>query len=280
MKIRSIIWAAAGLLILASNTYAGHGHSESSGLSDKFYHKYDFLMSHKEEIGLTDPQTKTLDELKFQLKRKTIETEAKQELAMVEVWQELNQDKPDMAKVDNAINAKYAAKAEAARAQAAALVDLTSLLDENQRTAMKKIGRQEKGASYKEATQRADKIGEAMNDLLKSYAINIVKLIGESGNLATSDIETAVKAIEGAGLTGKERFTKARMFAKTHLVKMSSAAKLQIAKDPEVVSIMKTFDIDLSIEADLNNLLNGSRRPTSDEIRIAKAILAEMEGKK
>jgi len=147
MKIRSIIWAAAGLLILASNTYAGHGHSESSGLSDKFYHKYDFLMSHKEEIGLTDPQTKTLDELKFQLKRKTIETEAKQELAMVEVWQELNQDKPDMAKVDNAINAKYAAKAEAARAQAAALVDLTSLLDENQRTAMKKIGRQEKGAS-------------------------------------------------------------------------------------------------------------------------------------
>jgi len=121
---------------------------------------------------------------------------------------------------------------------------------------------------------------KAMNDLLKSYAINIVKLIGESGNLATSDIETAVKAIEGAGLTGTERFTKAKMFAKTHLVKMSSAAKLQIAKDPEVASIMKTFDIDLSIEADLNNLLNGSRRPTSDEVTRARAILAERRGKK
>lgn len=154
MRSKTVLILILLLAPVFSTAFAGHGYSqgcvkpccshEKDSLAEKFFDKYDFFMKHKDEIALTDQQQKTLQDIKFNIKRRVIEAEARKDTAKIDLWQELYQDRPDIGKIDNAINAKASAKSEIWKAYASGLVDMKVVLNEEQLAAVKKIGWEEK----------------------------------------------------------------------------------------------------------------------------------------
>lgn len=131
------------LLILASPvTFANHGHHEGSGgysLEDKYFGKVDFLFKNKTELGLTEDQMEQIKTIKFDVKRAMIKAEADKDLAMLDIYQELHKDEPDVAKIDSSIDQKSAVKATLAKNVVRSLLNTKAILTAEQQAKAKEL---------------------------------------------------------------------------------------------------------------------------------------------
>lgn len=137
-----VILAVVSLLVLApSLTFANHGHQEGGGysLEDKYFGTVDFLFKNKTELGLTEDQMEQIKTIKFDVKRAMIEAEAKKDLAMLDIYQELHKDQPDVAKIDSLIDQKHAVKATLTKNMVRSLLNTKAILTTEQQAKAKEL---------------------------------------------------------------------------------------------------------------------------------------------
>lgn len=129
------------LLLAPTLTFANHGHQEGGGysLEDKYFGKVDFLFKNKTGLGLTEDQMEEVKAIKFDVKRAMIETEAKKDLAMLDIYQELHKDQPDLEKIDSLIDQKSQAKATLSKNIVRSLLNTKAILTAEQQAKAKEL---------------------------------------------------------------------------------------------------------------------------------------------
>lgn len=86
-------------------------------------------------------------------------------------------------------------------------------------------------------------------------AINIVRLLGEVGNISGPERQSAINSVSLAGLTVKERAENLRQFAEFVFAGADQEALEKVLEDPDMKSIMKGF----GIETDFNKIVSGAK---------------------
>ncbi|GEM_PF-5693537 len=121
--------------------HGGHGsHShEGFSLEEKYFGKVHFLFENKGELNLTEEQMEQIKNIKFDVERALIDTDAKTELAMLDVYQELQKDKPDLKKLDSIIDQKTTAKSKLAKTLVHSIVSTKAVLTAEQQAKAKEI---------------------------------------------------------------------------------------------------------------------------------------------
>ena len=125
--------------------WEGHGQNESyPDLADKFRMKVQFLMTFRDEIGLSAEQIAAVKDQVFNVDRAEIQMNAKKQLAMVDLYQEMHKDNADRTKMKTKIDEKIEAKRNYSYAVLDALGSIHDLLSPAQKTKMKEIFMREK----------------------------------------------------------------------------------------------------------------------------------------
>jgi len=129
-------------LTLLANGRGDGGHS----LKEKFFHKEGFIQNNRDEIGLKEDQAQAIKNLKYDLSRKMIEMKSKMELAMLDIRQELHNDKVNMERLNALVDAKMDTKKALCKDALKAYVDMMGILTPEQKAKMKELWyRQKKG---------------------------------------------------------------------------------------------------------------------------------------
>lgn len=133
------------LIIIPSLTFANREHHQSEGghegfsLEDKYFGKVHFLFQNKNELGLTEEQMEQIKNIKFDVKRAMIDAEAKKELAMLDIYQELYKDQPDVDKIDSLIDQKSTVKAGLSKTIVRSLLNTKAILTAEQQAKAKEL---------------------------------------------------------------------------------------------------------------------------------------------
>ena len=132
------------ILSLRAGTGWAHGHCEREHaefppLHEKFFGKVDFLMKHRDELSLSEEQTKNIQEKVFEVKRATIDAEAQMSIAMLEVYKEMHSDNPNLDKMKSFLDKKIETKRTLSYSLLEGLVSVRNFLTPEQRVKMKQI---------------------------------------------------------------------------------------------------------------------------------------------
>lgn len=83
----------------------------------------------------------------------------------------------------------------------------------------------------------------ALQNQIKSDAINFVKALGESGNLAQQEQQNAIDAISSADKTDEERNASVRIALEKGMSGYSTDALSVLLKDPSIVDMLVSFEV-------------------------------------
>ncbi|HNV86472.1 MAG TPA: Spy/CpxP family protein refolding chaperone [Candidatus Omnitrophota bacterium] len=145
--MRKFVFGIAFFLLLAMPLTLlanGYGHGEGLSLKEKFFHKERFIQCNQTELGLKEDQIQAIKNLKYDLSRKMIEMNSKMELAMLDIQQELHNDKVNMDRLNALVDAKMETKKALCKDALKAYVDMMSILTAEQKAKMKELWRQQK----------------------------------------------------------------------------------------------------------------------------------------
>ena len=136
-------------ILISGNAYAwGRGcpHDESEGhggrstdLHEKYFHKVSFLMAHRRELALTEPQVDSILDKKNQVMRAMVEARAQEELATIDLEKEMHGNKPDLEKLNALIDTKTEAKKTLRKALVEAIVFTKNVLSAEQQAKVKEL---------------------------------------------------------------------------------------------------------------------------------------------
>ncbi len=145
MKIRKpITWIcllAAGALLAAPVAQADSWKkgSHHGDMKERFFKKAHMILKHQEELALSEETTEATLALKLKTKKEIIKKQAEIDLIAVDIKSELYADAIDLDRLNGLIDAKYAVKAEKAKAIAAAYAELKAQLSEAQWDTLKAL---------------------------------------------------------------------------------------------------------------------------------------------
>ncbi|HTL47152.1 MAG TPA: hypothetical protein VL688_03710 [Verrucomicrobiae bacterium] len=137
MKTKTLFLTVLLSSFLAVPAFANHGGGEFQGggtpsLKEKFFEKYHFLMSHREDLKLSQDQISGLMDLKFAIKKDFAETEAQMEVATLNLFQELHKNDADLNKMNGFIDNKIEAKRRFDYDLAKSLIEMKKILSADQ----------------------------------------------------------------------------------------------------------------------------------------------------
>jgi len=115
------------------------GKSCHAGYGSKVYKKASFVLSNREELGLSDEQVQKIKDLKVKSKKDMIKKKAEIDVLAVDIKAHMYQDPIDINAVNKLIDRKYDLKKEKAKASLKACADLKNILTEEQKTKLKSL---------------------------------------------------------------------------------------------------------------------------------------------
>ena len=131
------------MMVCAANVEAGsHGKGGGQAKEDwasMIMMKAHCLISHQEELQLSDEQVAKIKDLKYNIKKALISKDAEIELVAVDIKQAMWQDAIDIAAVNALVDKKYALKNEKAKMLVAACAQLQSILTDEQKKELKQL---------------------------------------------------------------------------------------------------------------------------------------------
>ena len=142
----------AVLFVLSPGAYAcqegGGSISSQHKLESKFFHKAKMILSHREDLGISEKQVKEIHALKLETKKKLIQHKATIEIIGIDLKIALREDKPSAEKISTLIDQKYAIKAQKAKLLARGIVRLKAQLDEKQLKKLHDLWKDKAGSCY------------------------------------------------------------------------------------------------------------------------------------
>lgn len=142
MKNRWVLFSCLLLMAVPTLAFANHDHcggGQDYSLEDKYFGKVHFLFKNKAELGLTEEQMEQIKTIKFDVKRAPIDANAKKDLAMLDIYQELHKDQPDIQKTESLIDQKYATKANLAKTLVNSMINTKAVLTADQQVKAKEF---------------------------------------------------------------------------------------------------------------------------------------------
>lgn len=124
------------------------GGMQMPDLHHKFFMKVDFLMQHREALGLDDEQVKSIEGRMFEIKRILMQSHAAGEQALLDIYEELHTDQPNVDKMKTAVDTKIEAKRAKLNALVDGLLAIRNALTAEQRAKAKEIYWNEKYANH------------------------------------------------------------------------------------------------------------------------------------
>ncbi|MFB3919881.1 hypothetical protein BU251_06425 [Candidatus Velamenicoccus archaeovorus] len=112
---------------------------DKMGPEEEFYLRAFFLLSHADEIGLSDDQLEKIGALKLKIKKSLIMEDAQIETLALDIADALRQDQLDAKKIDGLVDKKYDLKKQRTKEIIQGYIDLRDILTKDQRDKMKKI---------------------------------------------------------------------------------------------------------------------------------------------
>lgn len=136
--------ALVGALLIATSASAekpkwDHGKKHKKGLFEKVLHKAHFMLKNGKALELTDAQIEMIHDLKSEVKKTQIEMSSQVKLLKVDIHRELSRNPVNVEKVNSLIDQKYEVKKKLAKTMVAKLVELKSILNEEQMKKLKEI---------------------------------------------------------------------------------------------------------------------------------------------
>jgi len=128
------------LAMPATTSFAKHGgHEYLPGLEDKYFHKVNFLIGHRDDLGLTQEQVKSILDKHWDIKRVMTETSAQKDIALLDIYKQLHSDQPNVEEMNALVDKQLEAKKVYLRALVEALVYTINLLTPEQRAKAKEL---------------------------------------------------------------------------------------------------------------------------------------------
>ncbi|MFH1857288.1 MAG: Spy/CpxP family protein refolding chaperone [Candidatus Omnitrophota bacterium] len=115
------------------------------GFEGKFLQKAKVVLSHQQELALSDEQVTKVKGLKMKLQKDLIRADAEIDIAAIDIKAEMGKDSIDVNAVNKLIDKKYDLKKERAKAVVAACAALKDILTKEQKDKMKGLMGQMKG---------------------------------------------------------------------------------------------------------------------------------------
>ena len=135
------------MLVLGSYALAGHAYGGKdsgyyhSGLKEKFFHKAHFYLEHQEELGLSEEQVDQIKALKIEVKKNMIRQGAEIDILKIDIHAGLREKQPDVDALHKLIDQKYNIKKTKAKTLVSSIVQVKSILTEEQSEKSKEIWR-------------------------------------------------------------------------------------------------------------------------------------------
>ena len=142
---------------LAEARSGRHRKGYGQGLYHKCYRDTKVILRNADELGLTDAQREAVRDHKYEMKRDKIRSKADIKLVSVDIAEQLRKEEVDMDAVNALIDQKYQLKAERQKDLVASRTAVTDVLNAEQKTRLKELRRETKGARYEKRSGREDK---------------------------------------------------------------------------------------------------------------------------
>jgi hypothetical protein len=137
MKKLSVLLIVFSLIFTAS-TFAG-GKKGGWDLDQKFYKMSGMIVKNAEQLGMSEEQSETVRDNKYELKKHLIRTSAEIDLVCADISKELWKDKINVDEVNSLIDKKYQLKAGKMKAIVDAYGNLKNSLTEEQKAMLKDL---------------------------------------------------------------------------------------------------------------------------------------------
>ncbi|MDD5019534.1 MAG: hypothetical protein PHH75_06810 [Candidatus Omnitrophica bacterium] len=111
--------------------------ADAMGAEDKFHMKAFYLLANADEIGLTDDQVKTIEDLKLKVKKNLIMKDAEINTLGLDIAAALKEDEVDMKRVNALVDKKYDLKKQRTKDAIQGYIDLRGILTNEQREKLK-----------------------------------------------------------------------------------------------------------------------------------------------
>ncbi len=147
MKSKILASLVFGLVILFSgvNTAFSFGPGKmGDSLEAKFHEKVMMILSNQDELGLTAEQLQKVKDLKINLKKELIQTNADIEIISLDINSEMMNDTINLETVNSLVDKKYDLKKSKTKSIIAACADLKNILTSQQKDKLKEIWKNEK----------------------------------------------------------------------------------------------------------------------------------------
>jgi Spy/CpxP family protein refolding chaperone len=121
-----------------------YGHKQESSQEESggmFFHQARFILMQKDEIGLTEEQVEKVKTLQYNVEKNLIKEKADLELLVLDIREELRKDDINLNAVRGLIDKKYAAKAQKAKEDVEAYVNLKNILSKDQQKKLQEMGK-------------------------------------------------------------------------------------------------------------------------------------------
>jgi len=129
-------------MFFASMAYADRGYKDGHhkyGLDKKVLKKFHLILTHKDDLGLSDEQVKKIKGLKIKTKKNLIKQKAEIDLIKIDIKSSLWEDKIDIKTIEKLIDQKYEIKKEKAKALINSYAELKNILSDEQKAKLKSI---------------------------------------------------------------------------------------------------------------------------------------------
>ena len=124
--------------------------------AESFFQRAGFLLKQKDRLGLSDDQVRAIQGLKSDMRKNLIRSEAEIEIFEIDIFTKLHDETAHPSEVQRLIEQKFDAKKELSQSLADGYFKLRSALSEQQRQALKQMGRE-----WLEAYENRDTKGNA-----------------------------------------------------------------------------------------------------------------------
>ena len=173
---RNIMWMMVGTLFLAPlSAYAnsmegqcaarnGYGmmahHREGQcPIAGGVLKKARFLLEHRSDLGLTDAQVKTIEDLKLQVEKDVVRQKAEQRVFKLDLKSKLHQDKIDVEGTNAMIDQNFSSLSAAAKSNVEVYAKLKETLTVEQKAKIKEIWKNKKAEFAKNCAGHFGKMG-------------------------------------------------------------------------------------------------------------------------
>ncbi len=155
-KMGGILLLLACLVIIFTlpMAYAGENHQarqRGHGLEKKILHKLHLVIANQDELNLSDTQVAKSKELKIKIKKDLISRNAEIDVIGVDMKSKLWDDVIDKKAISKLIGQKYELKKAKAKSLVEALVELKSILTEEQEKKLKDIRHRRHRVKHKDS---------------------------------------------------------------------------------------------------------------------------------